>query len=150
MWRCTSYKALGPDGINFYCYKKTWKVIKDDVFQLVDSFFHTGKLPSSIKSSFITLIIKKCPANQVDEFRPISVLSTIPKLITKILAERLRLHLDHLISPNQTAFINGRQSLKHSSALAKLSLSYIITTYPLYYSKLTSVKLLTQSHGNIS
>lgn len=50
----------------------------------------------------------ECPTSTVD-FRPISVLNLIPKLIAKVLSNRLRLVLPKLISPNQTAFIQGRQ-----------------------------------------
>lgn len=46
---------------------------------------------------------------RVKDFRPISVINLIPKLISKILANRLRLKLPDLISPCQTAFIRGRQ-----------------------------------------
>lgn len=43
------------------------------------------------------------------EFRPISVINLIHKLISKVLSNRLRPFLPSLISPNQTAFIQGRQ-----------------------------------------
>ena len=66
VWSCASHKAPEPDGINFYFYKKVWGTIKDDVFKLIDSFYRSGKLPQSLKSSFITLIVKKCLALRVD------------------------------------------------------------------------------------
>ena len=55
------------------------------------------------------MIPKKENAVQVGDFRPISVMNAIPKLISKLLANRLRGHLPNLISSNQTAFVQGRQ-----------------------------------------
>lgn len=51
---------------------------------------------------------KDQPTIPVD-FRPISVISIIPKLISKVISNRLRTFLPDLISPNQTAFVQGRQ-----------------------------------------
>lgn len=45
----------------------------------------------------------------ISDYRPISVLSLIPKLISKVLSNRLRFLLPDLISTNQTAFVHGRQ-----------------------------------------
>lgn len=55
------------------------------------------------------MIPKKDNPQTTADFRPISVLNLIPKLISKILANRLRLVLPSLISSNQTAFVHGRQ-----------------------------------------
>jgi hypothetical protein len=44
----------------------------------------------------------------VKDFRPISLVHSFGKLITKILANRLASKLNGLISPNQSAFIKGR------------------------------------------
>jgi len=57
---------------------------------------------------FITLIPKKDGADQVKDFRPISIVHSFAKLIIKILATRLASRLNDLVSPNQNAFIKGR------------------------------------------
>ena len=44
VWSCASHKAPGPDGINFYFYKKAWGLIKEDIFHVVDSFYLTSIL----------------------------------------------------------------------------------------------------------
>lgn len=54
------------------------------------------------------------------DFRPISVLSLIPKLISKVLSNRLRLLLPDLISSNQTAFVHGRQISENFVATREL------------------------------
>jgi hypothetical protein len=47
-------------------------------------------------------------ADQVKDFRPISLVHRFAKLVTKILANRLAKKLNEMISPNQSAFIKGR------------------------------------------
>ena len=60
-----------------------------------------------LNSAYITLIPKKEDASHVRDFRPISLVHSFAKLITKILANRLAGRLDQLVSPNQSAFIKG-------------------------------------------
>jgi hypothetical protein len=58
-----------------------------------------------LNSAYITLIPKKTEADQVKDFRPISLVLSFAKLVTKILANRLAGHLDQMVSSNQSAFI---------------------------------------------
>jgi hypothetical protein len=58
-----------------------------------------------LNSAYITLIPKNAEADQVKDFRPISLVHSFAKLVTKILANRLVGHLDEMVSPNQSAFI---------------------------------------------
>lgn len=59
--------------------------------------------------SFITLIPKLSNPQTPTDFLPISLSNTIYKLISKILANKLKPILNRLISPNQSAFLPGRQ-----------------------------------------
>jgi hypothetical protein len=61
-----------------------------------------------LNPAFITLLLKKGDANRVGDFRPISLVHSFAKLVTKVLANRLRGHLDQLVSKSQSAFIKGR------------------------------------------
>ena len=60
-----------------------------------------------LNSAYITLIPKKADAEQVKDFRPISLVHSFAKLVTKILANRLACRLNVMVSPSQTAFIKG-------------------------------------------
>lgn len=62
-------------------------------------------------NTFITLISKKENEMKLRDFRPISFLSSVYKIISKILAGHLMLVLKGIISPSQGAFIEGRQIL---------------------------------------
>ena len=61
-----------------------------------------------LNSAYITLLPKKEEATTIRDFRPISLVHSFAKLITKILANRLAGRLDAMVSPNQSAFIKGR------------------------------------------
>ena len=65
----------------------------------------------STNASFFTLIPKKCNVVNIKDFRPISLLGSVYKLLSKVLANRLRMVLDNLISETQNSFVGGRQIL---------------------------------------
>lgn len=61
-----------------------------------------------LNSAYVTLIPKKEDAIHIKEYRPISLVHSFAKLITKILANRLAGRLDQMVSSSQSAFIKGR------------------------------------------
>jgi hypothetical protein len=63
----------------------------------------------SLNSTFVVLIPKKVGASDVKDFRPFSLTSSIYKIISKVLANRLREVLGSMLSSSQNAFIQGRQ-----------------------------------------
>ncbi|KAC9988342.1 hypothetical protein E3N88_44974 [Mikania micrantha] len=108
MWSCGLNKSPGPDGFNIELIRKHWDVFEDDFVQLMDHFHSTKELCPEVCSSFITLISKCKDAASLDDFRPISLVGIIVKVVSKILAERLKIVLPAVISINQTAFLKGR------------------------------------------
>ena len=82
-----------------------------DVFLAVNDFFVNGHLPRGCNSSFIALIPKIQDAKFVKDFRPISLIGSVYKIIAKILANRLCLVLPYLISDVQSAFVSNHQIL---------------------------------------
>jgi mannosylglycoprotein endo-beta-mannosidase len=61
-----------------------------------------------LNSAYITLIPKKEDADQPKDFRPISLVHSFAKLITKLLANRLAPKLQEMVPPVRSAFIKGR------------------------------------------
>ncbi|GJY62117.1 RNA-directed DNA polymerase, eukaryota [Tanacetum coccineum] len=89
VWDCGVDKSPGPDGFSFSFYRHFWPVIEKDVFEAVDYFFMYGEIPNGCNSNFIALIPKILDANMVKDFRPISLIGSLYKIIAKILANRL-------------------------------------------------------------
>ena len=59
--------------------------------------------------SYLTLLIpKKLEALEAKDYRPISLVHSFAKLVTKMMANRLAPHLDKLVATNQSAFTRGR------------------------------------------
>ena len=104
-----SNKAPGPDGFTGNFYKACWSVIKVDVMAAVSAVWGRkfGNF-NLLNSAYITLIPKNVDSSHVKDFRSISLVHSFAKLITKLLANRLAGRLDHMVSPNQSAFIKGR------------------------------------------
>ncbi|GJY10807.1 RNA-directed DNA polymerase, eukaryota [Tanacetum coccineum] len=109
IWDCGSDKSPGPDGFTFEFFKKYWSVVGNDIINAVKEFFITSSFLKGCNSSFITLIPKVLGANKLNEFRPISLIGRQYKIIGKILANRLSLVIDGIVSQEQSAFIKGRQ-----------------------------------------
>jgi hypothetical protein len=104
-----SEKAPGPDGFIGSFYKQCWSVIKHDLIEAIMSFYNhrTAKL-GLINSANIILLPKTMDAASLSEYRPISLINSVSKIITKILANRLAPHMNSLISNAQNAFIKKR------------------------------------------
>lgn len=108
---CAGDKALGPDDFNFIFVKVAWAIIKDDFCCIVSEFQQWGKLSKEINSTFLRLIPKVLNPMALKDFRPISLVGCIYKLLSKILANRLRRVLPCTISPSQGALVHKRQIL---------------------------------------
>jgi Reverse transcriptase (RNA-dependent DNA polymerase) len=89
-----------------------WSTVSEDLFRAVTKFYHNQLHLWRLNHAFITLIPKKNDSVNLHDFRPISVLAAILKIITKILVIRLQPHMATLINPLQTAFIKGRQLMQ--------------------------------------
>ncbi|GKD03684.1 cysteine-rich receptor-like protein kinase [Tanacetum coccineum] len=111
VWDCDGSKAPGPDGFNFKFIKSYWEIVKYDFLDCVKYFEATGKLANGCNPSFIVLIPKKADPLGFSDYRPISLIGCVYKVISKILASRLAKVIPSIIGPNQTAFIEGRQIL---------------------------------------
>nr|GEW56233.1 RNA-directed DNA polymerase, eukaryota [Tanacetum cinerariifolium] len=112
VWDCGIDKSPGPDGFTFSFYHRFWSTIENDVFEAVKYFFNSGVIPNGCNSSFLTLIPKVPDVNLVKDFRPISLIGSMYKIIAKILANRLVGVLGDIVNEVQSAFIAKRQILE--------------------------------------
>lgn len=104
----SSSKSPRPDGFTGFFYKHYWKVIKVDLTMAIKSFFTNCHILQELNHTHIALIPKTDSPNTVHQFRPISFSNVCYKIITKILANRLKTVLNSFISPQQFAFIPGK------------------------------------------
>ena len=104
-------KALGPEGFTMAFFHKCWSVVEKDIMDFFDYFHRDSVFERSLNASFLTLIPKKCNAVNIKDFRPISLVGSVYKLLSKVLANRLRVDLENLISESQNSFVGGRQIL---------------------------------------
>nr|GEV00971.1 RNA-directed DNA polymerase, eukaryota [Tanacetum cinerariifolium] len=111
VWYCGMDKSPGPDGFTFRFFRKFWSTIENDVYEAVTYFFTNGVIPKGCNSSFIALISKTPGANMVKDFRPISLIGSMYKIIAKILTNRLVGVIGDIVNEVQSAFIADRQIL---------------------------------------
>jgi hypothetical protein len=101
-------KAPGPDDLPPIFYQQYWHLIGKDVTTAVLTCLNSGKILKAINHTYITLIPKVQNPEEVVEFRPISLCNVIYKIISKVLANRLKTLLPTIVSESQSAFIPGR------------------------------------------
>ena len=111
-----SDKTPGPDGFPIDFYKQFWTYVKPSLFQEIKAFFHSGSMSSDWNHSFIALIPKVENPITSNHFRPIGLCNSTYKIISKLMANRLKKFLPKLVSKTQRAFVEGR--LIHDNILA--------------------------------
>lgn len=111
IWNCDRDKSPGPDGFTFSFFKKFWSCIKEEIFLLVEEFYRNTALPKGICFSFVSLIPKRENPQKLSDYRPISLIWSIHKLFSNLLAARLKRVIGPQISSCQSGFISNRQIL---------------------------------------
>jgi hypothetical protein len=102
------FKAPGPDGIHAVFYKRFWDLCGGEITTEVLQAINSGVIPNGWNDTTIVLIPKVDDPELVSQFRPISLCNVIYKIISKMLALRLKGILPEIISPMQSAFVPGR------------------------------------------
>jgi exonuclease III/ribonuclease HI len=101
-------KSPGPDGFSACFYQRSWATIRLDVGKAVLDFLNFGVFDPSLNSTHIVLIPKIKNPTRITDYRPISLCNVLYKLMSKVLANRMKGMLNSIISPNQSAFLPGR------------------------------------------
>ncbi|XP_059436107.1 uncharacterized protein LOC132169034 [Corylus avellana] len=102
-------KAPGPDRFFMAFFQDYWDMLKADIMGVFSDFHARGKFEKSLNATFIALILKEPGASGLTNFRPISLVSEVYKIIAKVLANMMRTFMAKIISKPQNSFVKGRQ-----------------------------------------
>jgi hypothetical protein len=99
----------GPDSFDAHFFQKNkWPIIGKEVCKVVLLSLNSCAMNKDLNSTYIALIPKNKDPKSVTDFRPTSLCNVIYKIISKVVANRLKKVLLNIISPYQSAFILGR------------------------------------------
>jgi hypothetical protein len=101
-------KAPGPDGFPAHFFQKHWDLCGAEVTTAVLRILRGDDSPADINKTFVVLIPKGASPEELGQFRPISLCNMIYKIVSKVLANRLKLILPEIISEEQSAFVPRR------------------------------------------
>ena len=103
-------KASGPDDISAKMLKNTAPCIGSSITKLFNQFLTAGKIPSQWKESIVIPIPKSDNHNTPTNYRPISLLSILSKLLERNVHRVILDHLDehYPLSNRQWGFTEGR------------------------------------------
>ena len=89
----------------------SWEFFKSDIVEAMHFFQETGCIPKGCNASFIALVPKVRDPTTLDQFKPISLVGSIYKIITKVLSFRMKDVLSLVIDESQSAFLKDRGML---------------------------------------
>lgn len=118
------HKSPGHDGFNPAFFLTYWSIVGKDVIEFCRHFFDTGELPTCINYRVVFLIPKVIKPQQMQDLRPISPCNVLMRVLSKVMANRLKQCLNTIISDKQSAFVEGR--LLTDSALIAYKMNHYI------------------------
>lgn len=79
-------KALGPDGFTIAFFLSCWTIVKDDLMCGFHNFHEHELFEKSLNATLIAVVPKKIVQPEIREFRPISLVGSVYKILAKVLA----------------------------------------------------------------
>eukprot|EP00253_Pinus_taeda_P020761 PITA_20761 len=101
-------KSPGPDGWPIKFFLHFYGLFKQDLLRMVEASRMSGNIHSALSSTFIALIPKKQNSESFQDYRPIALCNSLFKIITKVIAERLKPLLNLFITRDQHAFLKDQ------------------------------------------
>lgn len=90
-------KSPGPDGLNPAFFQTFWNIVGHDVVKVCQRFMSTGELPVGLNHTLVCLIPKVKQPQSMGELRPISLCNVVVRILSKVLANRLKPCLGTLV-----------------------------------------------------
>ena len=91
-------KSSGPDGWTVEFFIGFWDLVGPEILALVEESRRTGHISGALNTTFIALIPKVSKTTSYNDFRPISLCNFLYKIVSKIIAERMKPWLSRVIS----------------------------------------------------
>ena len=83
-------KASSPNGFTMAFWQASWHLVKGEIMEMFRDFHANETFIRSLNATFLVLIPKKGDAEDLKDFRPISLLGSLHKILAKVLANRLK------------------------------------------------------------
>lgn len=112
MWENDGNKSPRPDGFNLNFYKSCWDLVESDILNFIHEFVQITTIPKAIGASFVTLIPNVTCPQELNEFRPITLIGSLYKILAKTLAGRFKKVLRKVISECQNAFLQRKTNIR--------------------------------------
>ena len=104
-------KTPGPDGFPLALWSFSWDFVKEEVMGFFREFFQNDQFVKSLNATFLVLVPKGRTVVDLKDLRPISLVGSLYKILSKVLANRIKKVMSLVISQSQNAFVEGRQIL---------------------------------------
>uniref|UniRef100_A0A3B5R4A8 Reverse transcriptase domain-containing protein n=1 Tax=Xiphophorus maculatus TaxID=8083 RepID=A0A3B5R4A8_XIPMA len=101
-------RSPGVDGLTVEFYKAYWDLLAQDLLEVYTESLQTGSLLLSCRRAVITLLPKKGNLQEIKNWRPVSLLCTDYKILSKALATRLGKAMEQVIHRDQTYCVPSR------------------------------------------
>lgn len=107
----SSKNAIGPDGLSPIFLFNCRFILSPPITYLFNLCLNSGSFPSPWKSTYINPIPKKGNKSFISNYRPISIISILPKIFSKIINNKLTPMFKHILAPQQHGFRNKKSCL---------------------------------------
>ncbi|CAI5484927.1 unnamed protein product [Closterium sp. Yama58-4] len=102
-------KSPGSDGLPKELFEAHWDLLGESFMVMAKSFESSASLPAEVKEAVTILLHKKGDKEQLNNYRPITLLNFTYKVLARVVADRMKSVLHMVISPEQYGFIPGRR-----------------------------------------
>jgi hypothetical protein len=100
-------KALRPDGISHEFYQIFWDKIRPELLEIINKMYMDATILDSQKRGLLICLPKHAPVITIQDFHPLTILNTDFKLLTRIIANRIKPWLPDLLTFDQPCGLTG-------------------------------------------
>ena len=101
-------KAPGSDGFPLAFWQFCWEFVKNEIIGFFKEFHEKGRFVRSLNTTFLVLVPRKGGVDDLRDYRPISLVRGLYKLLAKVPTNRLKKVVGKVVSSSQNAFVQGR------------------------------------------